>query len=338
MKIEDIERHLNNVSRNRKGNHIQADCPFCGKEKHFYLNIYKVFEKTEAGLYKKCWDCKHCLETGDLTKLLIELNLEDLSQGETINLKKQLNRKLDEIEENKDEELNCPKRRLPVGFKTIYWNKYLEDRGFTKESYKRYVVGKTDLVKRLRNYLIFPVYEDSEVKGFMARYPEEKEKLKKINEERKEKKLKQILRWQNDQMDVAKLIYGIDEIIFSTKTAIVVEGLFDKKAVDDAFNLRYNPYIKCVHTFGKSISKIQVLKLVVKKKIENIIVIQDPDAVENTKRFVAEYGKYFTKIWIGYTGDKDLGDSAQDEIRTVFENLKNSIEYNVGIVLKKKLV
>ena len=45
--------------REASKNHYQADCPFCLKGQHFYIN---------RTTFK--WDCKKCSEFGNLYKLL----------------------------------------------------------------------------------------------------------------------------------------------------------------------------------------------------------------------------------------------------------------------------
>lgn len=338
MKIDDIKKYLNNVSTNRKGDHIISDCPFCGKDKHFYINIKKLFDKTAVGLYKNCFDCKKCGEVGDLVKLLKQLGQEELLiDGEIIDVNNKLNNKLIQITKEEEINIDCEIRKLPIGFKRIYKSDYLTSRGFEDNDFVRYPVGITRLVEKLRDYLIFPIYENFECKGYVARSLCSKDELKKINEQRTKNGKRKILRWLNDNIDTSKLVYGLDEVVFSTKTLIVVEGLFDKIAVDKTFSLQYNPYIKCCHTFGKSISRYQVLKML-KKGVENLIIVQDSDAVNNTKGFISYNLKYFNNIWVGYTGDKDLGDSNGFEIKNIFESLKNSTQFNIDIVLKKELL
>ncbi len=45
------------------GNQILGDCPFCGKERHFYVNAENLL-----------WDCKVCIKSGNLQTFLEKIN------------------------------------------------------------------------------------------------------------------------------------------------------------------------------------------------------------------------------------------------------------------------
>lgn len=59
--LEVFEFH--GVALTEDGDQAQGDCPFCGKEDHFFVNL-------ENGL----WDCKVCLESGNPTTFLRKLH------------------------------------------------------------------------------------------------------------------------------------------------------------------------------------------------------------------------------------------------------------------------
>ena len=42
---------------------VLGDCPFCGKENHFYINWEKLL-----------WDCKVCTSSGNVQKFLEKIN------------------------------------------------------------------------------------------------------------------------------------------------------------------------------------------------------------------------------------------------------------------------
>jgi 5S rRNA maturation endonuclease (ribonuclease M5) len=337
MKIS-FEEILLNATLNRRGDHFICDCPFCGKQGHLYFNKIKALKRDEFGKYLNCWDCKKCGESGNLTKYLKEVGLLSLLQGESI--KHSLNKiKLIKNDETVNlSELDVPDKKLPVGFYRIFKSRYLKSRGFVSDDFKKYKVGRTDNVFKFEKYLIFSIEEEHKCKGYIARSFLSKEKIKEINEEYKNRGLKKkYLRWINSEnTDFSKLLGGIDEISFGTETAILVEGLFDKKSVDSVLKLDFDYTVKCCFTFGKSISEYQIAKLI-RKNVKNLVIVQDPDAVKDSKKVAFRFSSYFDNIKIGYTGNKDLGDSNEKEVLSVFANLKNKLEFNAGFVLKREL-
>ena len=60
-----------------KKDHIELDCPFCGKEKHLYLNFKKCFNK-KSNYFVSSWDCKKCSESGSIYKLFKQIDHLDI--------------------------------------------------------------------------------------------------------------------------------------------------------------------------------------------------------------------------------------------------------------------
>lgn len=54
------------------GNQVTGDCPFCGKDNHFYVNHEKLL-----------WDCKVCGESGNRQSFLEKINRRNLEQIST---------------------------------------------------------------------------------------------------------------------------------------------------------------------------------------------------------------------------------------------------------------
>src|ERR1035437_9124027 len=222
MEIDKIEELLNSNSYNTQHNHIISDCPFCGKEGHFYLNIDKIFKKDEKGHYKSAFDCKKCSETGSLYKLLKQLDQLFLLDDESLNIsnfkKKDIIESITQIEQQKI----LKTVKLPAGFKRLFYDEYLENRGFVEREYFKYIIGTTDSLFKYENYIIIAVVEDGEIKGFISRSKLSKDEIKAINLERENSgNKKKYLRYINSQTDFSKLLFGIDEIGFLTKTVIL---------------------------------------------------------------------------------------------------------------------
>lgn len=337
MEIEVIEELLNSSNYNTTHNHIISDCPFCLKEGHFYLNINKIFKKNEKNQYISAFDCKKCSETGNIKKLLKQFDKEHLLEEDSLNISKFAKKNISGDVLFIEQEKILKNVNLPSGFKRLFYDEYLEDRGFQQRDYTKYIIGKTDLLFKYDNYIILAVVEDGDIKGFISRSKLGKEEIRAINEEyflagNKRK----FLRYKNSTTDFSKLLFGIDEIGFSTKKVILVEGIFDKFSIDRALDLDFDMSIKCCATFGKSISHYQTDKLK-KKGIENLIIIQDPDAVKDSKRYSNDLNNHFN-VLVGYTGNKDLGESTKEEIIDIMNRLKTPKLYSLNTILKRKLL
>ena len=310
---EDLRQIVTVQKETRTGQYI-CDCPLCGKPLHFYIN-----KKTQM------WDCKKCQRTGSIFKLLKELGKTYLIGEATIeqtDVLKSIRAQLEE-ELSQDEELKpLPVRRMPIGFKVGREGMYLRNRGISREECKRYNIGYTKLTPSMRGYVIIPIYDNNKIRGYIARYGN-----KQVPEDK--------LRYNNSRgTDFASLLFGYDEIVDGeTSTVIIVEGVFDKFAVDRCLDLWSSPDIKCVCTFGKKISDIQIKKLL-QKKVENVILSYDFDALKEIKKYGVELDHYFnTKVAV-CMNKKDIDECTIDEAREVFMNPRSVWDFNLGTISK----
>ena len=234
MTTNELEEILINPRPNSKRNHFISNCPFCDKEKHFYINIYK-FNKKKLGKYINSWDCKSCSRKGNLPTLLKKLGKIHLLEGEEILIAVQLPL-LGQVEaEEEADKLDTPLRRFPTGFKRLTDNEYLRSRGFTEYEFFRYLVGETKILKKFKDYIIIAVEEGGQPKAYLARSILSKEKIDRINADRKRRGVKKkYLRWRNSTDEYSKLLMGIDSVMFNTEWVVLVEGFFDK--VKDYFS------------------------------------------------------------------------------------------------------
>jgi DNA primase len=306
---EELKQILGKVKIGPK-NHYISSCPFCLKEKHFYISRTK-----------QCFDCKKCGVEGNIIKLLSHVGkLFFLGEYKSIDRKKIS--KLGEINIIDDEEqittLDVKTIKKPIGFKRVFSDVYLEGRGFSKKDFLKYEIGYTNLLPSLKDYVIFLIKENNECKGFVSRYTK-----KIINKEK--------LRYNNSRrVNFSHLLFGFDEINSNTRTVIIVEGLIDKITLDRYLNLDLNDEIKCVATFGKKISKFQVLKLQ-SKGVEDVVLIYDYDAIKEMKKYSVILNEFFD-VSVGFTFKKDINDSSKKEVYEIFNNLKTPIEFNKKIV------
>lgn len=313
---DDLKDLLINPKPTRSGQYI-ADCPLCGKSQHFYIS-----RKTQM------WDCKKCHSYGSIYKLLRLLDKTYLLAGSTIEEKERIEsirEMTQELISNDDTELSeLPVKKMPVGWKvSAKSTKYLLSRGITPEDCKRYNIGATDMFRKYENYVLIPVYDGGEIRGFLGRYG-----ARKVPDNK--------LRYNNSiGTEFAELLFGYDEITDNTSTVILVEGVFDKIAVDKVLHLWDGEEVKCVCTFGKKISDKQIKKLML-KRVTNVILLYDFDAVKEIKKYGLELEKYFVTS-ITYTSDKkDIDECSEDEALEVFTHLMKPKDFNEGVIGKLK--
>ena len=150
----------------------------------------------------------------------------------------------------------------------------------------------------------------------------------------KEKGIKPKLRYENSKTDFTKILGGYDDISEKTQVVIIVEGLFDYIGLDSKLNLRGDESIRCVFTFGNSISKEQI-SFLRKKKIERVILMYDPDKPDQIKSSALNLQKSFeTKIALLKDIRKDPGNATCEELLDALDNLIDPINFRV---LKKFL-
>jgi len=305
-----------------------GDCPYCGKEKHLGI----IFGNISSFV------CKKCNTHGTITKLLYHIGRNDLvSKKKVLDFDKTLNRKLFlEKEEFKFAKLQSPNCYPPLGFKRIFSDSYLENRGFSKEIFHNWEIGVSNLLSEYKNYIFFLIKENDEVKGWVGRFRANKKFIDSFNKENKSKG-KFILRWRNSESQFDSLLFGLDEITEETTNVILVEGITSKANIDYLLNLYNREDVKCVCSFGKKITDNQIYKLL-SKRIENILLIYDNDATKEAKEYSLILEKYFNvEIGFIYMKDKDPGDLNLEECLEIVSNPLKPIEFYTNFLNTKKL-
>ena len=289
-------------------------CPFCGKESHFYVNVITLR-----------FSCKKCWEEGGVYKLLSQFDKLYLLEGATIEEREVIS-KIRDLTTSATEDVKLeplPPRKMPVGYKVCLHDTYLErDRGLTPAVMKRYAIGRTKLVRRYADYILIPVTTDGVITAFQGRYAS-----KKVPPD--------ALRWRNDTgADFAKMLYGYDDIKVPGATVILVEGVFDKIAVDRRLRLDECDDVKCCATFGKKISDYQRAMLQ-KKGVRAVVLLYDFDAIKEIKKYAFELDKYFSTN-IVFTTKKDIDECNEAETLEVFERLQRPRDFAWNIIGKLK--
>lgn len=327
MTKEDLMEVFGTTLENSRGDHIITDCPFCGKKGHLYINHLKAFQTDNSGKYLPSWDCKKCSYNGNIYYLLKYINALHIIVKPTVNVLGKLKNLLieEEIEEDEKLDLSMPRRKMPLGWKRIMRHEYLEQRGFTKTEFNKYKIGVTTRRNLLRNYIVVAIEDGGEVKGWLGRYGAEKIPKGKT-------------KYQNSKRtDFSKLLLGYDELNFMTKTVIGVEGFFDKVAVDRALKLdSLDSTIKCCATFGKSFSKYQVEKLML-KGVQNLILGYDPDAISVMKKIGKILESHFDMVFAACDSVefKDFGESSPKKIRRIFREMEELKEFKINKIYQK---
>ena len=315
--ISDVElKEILHVEQETRSGQYICTCPFCGKEQHFYIN-----KKTQM------FDCKKCGEFGNIYKLLRFLDKTYLLNGATIentdtivSVRSML---ASELESSEVSVTELPEVKMPVGWRVLHnSNPYLLNRGITPELCERYKFGSTKMLRKYDHYVLIPIYDGGKIRGYIGRYGS-----KRVPDGK--------LRYNNSiGTQFSQLLFGYDDITENTATVILVEGIFDKIAVDKVLRLWESEEVKCVCTFGKKISGEQIEKLKI-KGVSRVILLYDFDAIKDIKRYGIELENHFITS-ITYTTKKDIDECTAEEALAVFANLKRPREFNLDVIGKLK--
>lgn len=312
--------------RNAPHNHFVADCPFCDKTGHFYINK----GVTKKGIIHG-YDCKKCGVAGSVFTFLAKLNALYLIEGRQVVHDKLTKLEFEENEQLDSVDIVVPDKKLPIGAKPIVagsdFYTYLQSRKFQEIDFEYYQPHQTKIISKFKDYVIIPVLQDYSIKGYVTRYAIDK-KDSRYN--------KEALRYLNAKnVNFGCLLSGIDEVNQNTNTAILVEGFFDKISVTTELGLHYIDELKCLCTFGKKISTEQI-KLIRKTKITTLILMYDErDAVNDMKKISQELKKYFN-VLVASTGDNDPGDCTKQDFLMILDDLKSPDEFWLDKIQKKQ--
>lgn len=316
---EDLRNEvLINPKLNRTNQYV-CDCPFCGKESHFYI------DKTT-----QLFHCKRCNESGNIYKLLRFVDKLYLLQGPTVEARETIASVRSILEEAREQDDTESAEALPVIPMPVGWrvlsagSAYLSGRGVSAEEAVRYEIGVTHMFKKYRNYILVPIRDGGEIRGFIGRYA-----ARRVPEGK--------LRYNNSVgTEFGSLLFGYDEIVVgATTTVILVEGIFDKISVDRFLGLWSAPEVKCVATFGKKISKVQITKLV-SKAVRRVILLYDFDAVKDIKRYGLELEKFFITDITFTAKSKDIDECTPEEAVEVFSHFYKPRSFAEDVIGKLK--
>ena len=329
--IAEIAQELR-AKRDGSGRNLVARCPVCGKDGKF-----GVYTGRETGGRKPfmahCFSCG--VSTGNLNRLLKLINREDLRPAPVVNPGAQLDPNLlFPLETGMEIDDTLAVIRLPQHYRRLFLHEYLKKRGFTFDDYEYFPAGTTGgLNPRYLDYVIFPIIDEGDTVGYVARHTLSKDEIDRYNRKAKISGAFKILRFRNStENDFVKLLYNYDAVKKNeTQTVIIVEGIFDVIALTRKLDLYDERKTAVAATFGKKISLTQIYKLQ-SKGVKTVILAYDGDAVEAIKKTAMELQAYF-RVKIAAIEDpaKDWEDLSEAEIKKIFSTgLVNTIDYKIN--------
>lgn len=331
--IAEISKELGS-KRDGGNKNLISRCPFCKKEGKFGVYIGKETDRKKLFM-AHCFSCGNSTKT--LEQLLSVIGRTDLIITPVANLSKELDTTiLFPINEQEEIDDSLCIVELPDFYRRCFSHPYLNSRGFVYDDYEYFQVGSTGRLNyKYSDYVIFPIIDDGDCVGYVARHIRSKQEIDHYNAQAKSKGEYCILRFRNStENDFVKLLYNYDAIIRDeTDTVILVEGIFDVISLTRKLELYDNPPVAVVATFGKKISQAQIYKIQ-DKGVENIVIGYDGDAVCAIKKTAKELTPYFN-VFIADIEDpqKDWEDLSLKEIYNVFSyRLKTPIEYSINKV------
>jgi len=296
-------------------------CPYCGRSEKFGILF------TDKGGVTHCfYDCGDNLS---LPAYLRKIGRDDLvSKDRIISVERPLIEPIFGVRE--EEEVEIEEVKIPIGFKRIYYDKYLEGRGFEDYQYEQFEVGITNspLERKLHGYLVFLVKVRGKVVGWLARSKKSKEWHAENLKEHKFNGSRLVLRYINSTgTDFEKFIGGFDEINNNTHTVIAVEGLFDKTNISALLKTEEDDGLKVICTFGNKFSDHQI-KLLESTNVENVILMYDYNTVKQSKRYGLELSKHFnTEICYIDREGIDPGNIEMDYLAEVLSKRENFLYF-----------
>lgn len=238
---------------------LKGDCPFCGKENKFGVNVYR--DQT---------NCFVCGGHGSLFYSIVELeDLRDLNEAKRFILNldgKDIDEYIPKGYKEKEAKVkSIQESTLPEGFVLLKQGqtktgkairKYIKGRGFNINKLSQKGWGYTEGNEEYHGYLIIPYYRDNKVIYFNARLvvgngPRYK------NPEKGENNIGKSMVWYNH------------DALYMYNTIYITEGAINAETIGP----------QAISSGGKHISLHQ-LNDVINSEVEKVIILLDPDALK----------------------------------------------------------
>lgn len=305
------------LDRSRKN--LTISCPVCG-ERECSISLTAPYK----------WGCfrmKNCGERGNIFTILKFLGKTQLFErtAESVDRLKELTIWLHEKTGLDIDlaQLDLPNIAKPFGWKQATNDPFLNERGFTPIDYQHHKVGRAIVDPSYKSdYVIFLVEEEGQVKGTVGRHVWPKKKIEEYNANFfLQKGIKnKIKRYKNSEgTDFGSLIYGYDEIDpTKPKPLVLVEGIFDKRALDVKLDLYNDRFWYTGATFKCFISDAQIAKLRA-KNITDLILFYDPDVINAIKANIRKLIQFFNVQVVIAPFNKDPDEMSHEELFNTLE-------------------
>lgn len=305
-------------------------CSNCGQNDEFAV----LFTK-DSGIVR----CLHGKSCGNYTTSLYNY-LKEVERLDLIGYKQTVNLAafpdFSESEEAKIEEVALPVKRLPIGFKRLNFDEYLNSRGFLTEHYELFGVGKSRIDPRCKGDLVFQFKnKENECIAWMSRSKHDKEwhdeNLKNFKAGIGELRL----RYNNSyNTDFSKILGGENEITSKTNTIIIVEGIMDKINVDRQLGLLFQEEMKCCFTFGNAVGPEQIQILKKYKNIKVIYLMYDEGTIRQSKHCGLLLDELEKSVFVAEIKEVGLdpGDMSKNQIMDSLQQSVNSFSFNLNKV------
>jgi len=297
------------------GKNVKTNCPECGQNE-FYISVTKPYNPGQ------CWRKVKCGYRCNIYSLLKHYDL--LREF----LKERYGGKYSEkiesfLESTVKEELNLEVEEciLPLGYKKLESHEYITERGFGDNLGIEFGITKID--PKYRNYVIFPIAQDGLNVAFVSR----SKFKKKFCEENG------ILRYRNSESSFEKILFGIDDVE-KGNVVIIVEGLFDKFAIDRFLKKYGIDNVKCCCTFGAHFSTHHIFRLL-SKGVDEVTIMYDSDAIKMIKRTLSDVEYIFKEVNVAWGLKGDPDESSDEELLDSFLNAKSSTAFQYEILESK---
>lgn len=306
-----LKRLLKNAHLSPNKKNLYADCPKCG---------YHEFGISLGADHRfGCFRKKKCGFAGNIFTLLtfLDIPISQYKGDPEVNILAENTILL--LDNAKVEEVFSEPETInpPLKFERLFADSYFESRGIQPHQFQKYKLGRSRLYD---NYIIILIEMNGEIKGYIIR----SEMPKSWHDSHKK-----IPRYKNATVDFGKLLGGSDELTEDTHTVLLVEGFFDKTAVEDHLSLDDDPGIKCCYTFGSHITDDQI-RILKRAKIQNVILLFESDVLREVLKTSNEIGSKFPSVKVGYLPiDKDPNDMSREELLDVLEHLKDPTEFQL---------
>lgn len=271
----------------------------------------------------------HCFRCGTVLRIdsylaktghdyLIE-ETDGITSLETIHINKDI------VSNLKDFDYSMPDIKMPVGYRPIKNDPYLDSRNFTKFQYSLFGVGISMVELSMREYLIFTLMDDERIVGWLGRTRHSFKWHEDNNKLFKKGQADLLLRYTNAPgVDFSKYVLGCDELSEGTRMVLVVEGITDKASTDRKLGLYTSRHTRCVCTFGKNITEYQIKRILDKApNLERFVFLYDLDGIKEVRKCGSTVLRHFRNVEGCVLSGKDPDEMSQIELIEAVDNSMN---------------